>query len=508
MDMERDNQEALILPPGYRFDPTDQELVLHYLLNRVARKPLSCQYFISEIDIYGDMEPWQIWDSLGKADNDVLYVFTPLKKRAANGSTILRRIGSNGGSWHGEDSGKEFKLNGVKWTQKRFRYENRKCKPHDGAWLMQEYSLDQSLVNKIKEKRNDDNEIIVLCRIKKNERIKKSRQSEGGGDEALYADNGVDRTAEASKIGFKRLRIDHFVSENQEVQRKTLTNDGLFSVMEEIRTPATTQQFYARDTNETVLERQRLPGDSYATAIDQNIPENQELQGETLTHGGLFSVMEETGTPATTEPFYSREINETVLECQRLPEDSSTNPFYTGGIDQTIPENQELQGNSLNMDGLFTMEDACLPATTVPFYARDINQTVLEYQQLPGETSTGPLYAGGIDQIAPEIQQLQGNSLDNDGLFCNKEEALLPATIHQLDNEEEEVEFVNSLPQNTSSLIMQEGQVTETDVCIAANTEPCNVAEEQDSGTPDEDMEFMNCLLFEDDPPLVWSPLY
>ena len=46
------------LPPGFRFHPTDEELVTHYLCRRCAGAPIAVP-IITEIDLY-KFDPWQL----------------------------------------------------------------------------------------------------------------------------------------------------------------------------------------------------------------------------------------------------------------------------------------------------------------------------------------------------------------------------------------------------------------------------------------------------------------
>jgi hypothetical protein len=46
------------LPPGFRFHPTDEELILHYLIKKVASTPLPVS-IIAEVDIYKS-DPWDL----------------------------------------------------------------------------------------------------------------------------------------------------------------------------------------------------------------------------------------------------------------------------------------------------------------------------------------------------------------------------------------------------------------------------------------------------------------
>lgn len=51
-------QGALELPPGFRFHPTDDELVNHYLCRKCASLPIAVP-IIKEIDLY-KFDPWHL----------------------------------------------------------------------------------------------------------------------------------------------------------------------------------------------------------------------------------------------------------------------------------------------------------------------------------------------------------------------------------------------------------------------------------------------------------------
>lgn len=48
----------LQLPAGFRFHPTDEELVMHYLCRKCASQPISAP-IIAEIDLY-KYDPWDL----------------------------------------------------------------------------------------------------------------------------------------------------------------------------------------------------------------------------------------------------------------------------------------------------------------------------------------------------------------------------------------------------------------------------------------------------------------
>ncbi|TVU36591.1 hypothetical protein EJB05_18529, partial [Eragrostis curvula] len=54
----RDAEAELNLPPGFRFHPTDEELVVHYLCKKVGRQQLPVP-IIAEVDLY-KFDPWDL----------------------------------------------------------------------------------------------------------------------------------------------------------------------------------------------------------------------------------------------------------------------------------------------------------------------------------------------------------------------------------------------------------------------------------------------------------------
>ena len=51
-------KSELELPPGFRFHPTDEELVNHYLCRKCAAQSIAVP-IIKEIDLY-KFDPWQL----------------------------------------------------------------------------------------------------------------------------------------------------------------------------------------------------------------------------------------------------------------------------------------------------------------------------------------------------------------------------------------------------------------------------------------------------------------
>lgn len=56
--VKKDDQMDLQLPPGFRFHPSDEELITHYLSNKVVDNNF-CAKAIGEVDM-NRIEPWEL----------------------------------------------------------------------------------------------------------------------------------------------------------------------------------------------------------------------------------------------------------------------------------------------------------------------------------------------------------------------------------------------------------------------------------------------------------------
>ncbi|KAK4839704.1 hypothetical protein QYF36_024185 [Acer negundo] len=156
---------------GYRFDPTDKELVVDYLFHKVHGNPLPSTTAVKECDVYGDSHAWKgLFEAM---EEDTLYFFTRLKKKTEKGKRIDRTTDS--GTWKGQQGDKEiFCYNDNHQMVHVGSRRNFSFIPKEGiqetccTWVMHEYRLDGCLLNQ-------NNNSYVLCRIKKMKRGKNGR---------------------------------------------------------------------------------------------------------------------------------------------------------------------------------------------------------------------------------------------------------------------------------------------------------------------------------------------
>ncbi|URD76030.1 hypothetical protein MUK42_24897 [Musa troglodytarum] len=176
-----------LVPKGYRFLPTAEELVVDYLANWVAGTPLPGRA-VAFADVYGT-EPWNL---LGN-DRKEGYFFAERKPKSSGGSRVDRKAGT--GSWTLNKRQEPVKsiVDGREAVvgQKSFLSFNHGRRKNSG-WTMHEYEMCSSGFER-----------RVLCHIKKS-----SHQPIAGGNlESTFTEAATETTAGGSSfVGQKRNR--------------------------------------------------------------------------------------------------------------------------------------------------------------------------------------------------------------------------------------------------------------------------------------------------------------
>ncbi|KAJ8764687.1 hypothetical protein K2173_007775 [Erythroxylum novogranatense] len=157
---ESDSLAQLSLPPGFRFYPTDEELLVQYLCRKVAGHQFSLQ-IIAEIDLY-KFDPW-VLPSKAIFGEKEWYFFSPRDRKYPNGSRPNRVAGS--GYWKATGTDKiittEERKVGIK--KALVFYVGKAPKGTKTNWIMHEYRLLDSSRKSSGSKLDD----WVLCRIYK-----------------------------------------------------------------------------------------------------------------------------------------------------------------------------------------------------------------------------------------------------------------------------------------------------------------------------------------------------
>ncbi|KAK4492284.1 hypothetical protein RD792_003087 [Penstemon davidsonii] len=150
-------EEASAMFPGFRFSPTDHELICYYLKKKLIQGSDHCVQLIPEVDICRH-EPWDLPGLSVIQSNNEWFFFSPRGRKYPNGSQSKRATES--GYW--KATGKERPVKSVNskviGTKRTLVFHTgRAPKGKRTEWIMHEYcTTDKS------------QDAMVVCRLRKN----------------------------------------------------------------------------------------------------------------------------------------------------------------------------------------------------------------------------------------------------------------------------------------------------------------------------------------------------
>ncbi|KAM3304246.1 NAC domain-containing protein 1 [Capsicum chacoense] len=161
------------LPPGFRFHPTDEELIMYYLRYQATSRPCPVS-IIPEIDVY-KFDPWELPEKAEFGENE-WYFFTPRDRKYPNGVRPNRAAVS--GYWKATGTDKAI-YSASKYVGVKKALVFYKGKPPKGVktdWIMHEYRLSESKSQTTKHSGSMRLDDWVLCRIYKKKNLGKTME--------------------------------------------------------------------------------------------------------------------------------------------------------------------------------------------------------------------------------------------------------------------------------------------------------------------------------------------
>ncbi|XP_050378367.1 NAC domain-containing protein 79 [Argentina anserina] len=175
------------LPPGFRFHPTDEELITFYLASKVYNGAF-CGVDIAEVDL-NRCEPWELPDVAKMGDKE-WYFFSLRDRKYPTGLRTNRATGA--GYWKATGKDKEVysassgALLGMKKTL--VFYKGRAPRGQKTKWVMHEYRLDGDFSSY----RHTCKDEWVICRIHNKAGDKKNPILQGEGQQSNFLQQVVE----------------------------------------------------------------------------------------------------------------------------------------------------------------------------------------------------------------------------------------------------------------------------------------------------------------------------
>eukprot|EP00268_Persea_americana_P012368 TRINITY_DN15205_c1_g2_i4.p1 TRINITY_DN15205_c1_g2~~TRINITY_DN15205_c1_g2_i4.p1 ORF type:complete len:153 (-),score=21.78 TRINITY_DN15205_c1_g2_i4:197-655(-) len=130
------------VPPGFRFHPTDEELVGYYLRKKVASQKIDLDV-IRDIDLYR-IEPWDLQEQcrIGYEEQSEWYFFSHKDKKYPTGTRTNRA--TMAGFWKatGRDKAVYDKTRLIGMRKTLVFYKGRAPNGQKSDWIMHEYRLE------------------------------------------------------------------------------------------------------------------------------------------------------------------------------------------------------------------------------------------------------------------------------------------------------------------------------------------------------------------------------
>nr|DAD45239.1 TPA_asm: hypothetical protein HUJ06_003469 [Nelumbo nucifera] len=227
----RDDFDFSNIPPGFRFTPSDEELVVFYLQKMLLEERLPANK-IEVVSLY-DYSPQALTEKHKPyVRQKEWYFFTHRDRKYRNGSRPNRSAGD--GYWKATGADKSIYSNGVHVGYKKALvfYKGKPPKGEKTNWIMHEYRIAEYINPRPKEKRHDMRlDDFVLCKIyKKPEKSATTRvagdpeKAKVDGEAREISNNYCDLDIPYTQSSF----YDEYISMHKEdAEQNFYTNEGI-----------------------------------------------------------------------------------------------------------------------------------------------------------------------------------------------------------------------------------------------------------------------------------------
>ncbi|KAL6894192.1 hypothetical protein ACP4OV_008290 [Aristida adscensionis] len=198
-----DEEDDDVVLPGFRFHPTDEELVTFYLRRKVSSKPLSIE-IIKEMDIYKH-DPWDLPKASTVGGEKEWYFFclrgrkyrNSIRPNRVTGSGFWKATGIDRPIYSAASAANSGESIGLKKSLVYYRGSAGKGTKTD--WMMHEFRLPPAAAAANASPSMQDAEVWTICRIfKRNITYKRQQQPQQVWRPAASAGHAPPRPADSS----------------------------------------------------------------------------------------------------------------------------------------------------------------------------------------------------------------------------------------------------------------------------------------------------------------------
>ncbi|CAI9775817.1 unnamed protein product [Fraxinus pennsylvanica] len=170
------------VPPGFRFHPTEEELLHYYLRKKVGYEKIDLDV-IRDIDL-NKLEPWDIQDKckIGSTPQNDWYFFSHKDKKYPSGTRTNRATAAGFWKATGRDKVIYSSLKRIGTRKTLVFYRGRAPHGHKSDWIMHEYRLDDNTTDDPIVACNTVGDLVpedgwVVCRVFKKKNYHKAVQN-------------------------------------------------------------------------------------------------------------------------------------------------------------------------------------------------------------------------------------------------------------------------------------------------------------------------------------------
>ncbi|OIT06126.1 PREDICTED: transcription factor JUNGBRUNNEN 1-like [Nicotiana attenuata] len=164
LEAEEDDDDVPL--PGFRFHPTDEELVGFYLRRKVEKRPINALQLIKQIDIY-KYDPWDLPQASNTGENEWYYYCK--RGRKYKNSVRPNRVTAGSGFWKATGIDKPIYSKGeiIGLKKSLVYYRGSAGKGTKTEWMMHEFRLPNNKHLHAANTIAQEAEAWTLCRILK-----------------------------------------------------------------------------------------------------------------------------------------------------------------------------------------------------------------------------------------------------------------------------------------------------------------------------------------------------